>query len=82
MIDIGCSEAENALSAWLDAERGEEFVISRRVERVAKLMPLRDARGTERARLAAQRIRDLAEVMNLGRFNWQEWKMHRDEGRL
>ncbi|MEA2953575.1 MAG: hypothetical protein QOJ96_3095, partial [Alphaproteobacteria bacterium] len=29
----------------------------------------------------AQRIRELAAKMNLGPFDWEEWKRYRDEGR-
>lgn len=82
MSEIGSFEAKNKLSALLDrAEHGEEIVITRRGKPVAKLVPFHNAPGTDHARLAAQRIRDLAKVMNLGRFDWQEWKAYRDEGR-
>jgi prevent-host-death family protein len=82
MAEVGSFEAKNKLSELLDrAEHGEEIVITRRGKPVAKLGPFQNAPGTEQARLAAQRIRDLAKVMNLGRFDWEEWKSYRDEGR-
>jgi hypothetical protein len=33
------------------------------------------------ARAAAFRLRSLAKEMNLGSFDWEEWKQYRDEGR-
>jgi len=82
MSEVGSFEAKNTFSALLDrAEHGEEIVITRRGRAVAKLVPFQNAPGTEQARLAAQRIRDLAEVMDLGPFDWEEWKGYRDEGR-
>jgi prevent-host-death family protein len=82
VTEVGSFEARNKLSGLLDrAEHGEDIVITRRGKPVAKLVPFQNAPGTEQARLAAQRIRDLAEVMNLGRFVWDEWKGYRDEGR-
>ncbi|WP_287130815.1 hypothetical protein [Candidatus Cyanaurora vandensis] len=33
------------------------------------------------AAAAAQRIRDRAAALNLGPFNWSEWKADRDAGR-
>jgi prevent-host-death family protein len=82
MTEVGSFEAKNTLSALLDrAEHGEEIVITRRGKPVAKLVPFQTTPGAEQARLAAQRIRDLAKAMNLGRFDWDEWKSYRDEGR-
>jgi prevent-host-death family protein len=82
MSEVGSFEAKNTFSALLErAEHGEEIVITRRGRAVAKLVPFQNAPGTEQARLAAQRIRDLAEVMDLGPFDWEEWKKYRDEGR-
>jgi prevent-host-death family protein len=82
MIQIGTFEAKNKLSELLDrAERGEEVVITRRGKPVAKLVPVEDHRDREKARQAGRRIRALAEEMNLGPFDWDEWKRYRDEGR-
>ena len=82
MVEVGAFEAKNKLSELLErAEHGEEIVITRRGKPVAKLGPFPHAPGTEQARLAAQRIRDLAKVMKLGPFDWEEWKSYRDEGR-
>jgi prevent-host-death family protein len=82
VTEVGSFEAKNTLSALLErAEHGEEIVITRRGKPVAKLVPFRNAPDTEQARLAAQRIRDLAKAMKLGPFDWNEWKQYRDEGR-
>lgn len=82
MTEVGAFEAKNKLSALLErAERGEEIVITRRGRPVAKLVPFQSAPGSEQARLAAERIRELARVMRRGKFDWEEWKRYRDEGR-
>jgi prevent-host-death family protein len=82
MTEIGAFEAKNKLSELLDrAENGEEVVITRRGKPVAKLVPIGGRRDVEKARAAAQRIRELAREMNLGPFEWEEWKKYRDEGR-
>ena len=82
MIEIGTFEAKNKLSALIEkAEAGEEIVITRRGQPVARLVPFREGRDRERARNAAQRIRDRAKALKLGRFDWNEWKRYRDEGR-
>lgn len=82
MTEIGAFEAKNKLSELLDrAEQGEEIVITRRGKAVAKLVPLEEKRDVEKARQAVRRIRELAKEMNLGPFDWEEWKKYRDEGR-
>ena len=92
MDEIGLFEAKNKLSELVDrAERGEEVVITRRGKAVAKLVPAGEL-SRERSRHAAQRIRkralqaaqdirNLAQEMNLGPFDWDEWKKYRDAGR-
>ena len=82
MTEIGAFEAKNKLSALLDqVERGEEVVITRRGRAVAKLVPIEGGADRNRAREAARHIRELAKAMNLGPFDWEEWKRYRDEGR-
>ncbi|MGZ9110692.1 MAG: type II toxin-antitoxin system Phd/YefM family antitoxin [Rhodoplanes sp.] len=63
------------------AERGEEVVITRAGRPVAKLVLAKGERDIERAREGGKRIRALAKEMNLGPFDWEEWKKYRDEGR-
>jgi antitoxin (DNA-binding transcriptional repressor) of toxin-antitoxin stability system len=56
-------------------------VITRRGKPVAKLVPLAATRDRAKAMEAARRIRELAKEMNLGPFDWEEWKRYRDTGR-
>ena len=89
MDEVRDFEAKKRLDELLDrAERGEEVTITRKGKPVAKLVPMhetaspaRTAADIERAREAARRIRELAKEMNLGPFDWEEWKRYRDEGR-
>jgi prevent-host-death family protein len=82
MTEVGAFEAKNKLSELLDrAERGEEVVITRRGRPVAKLIGINASRDVEKAREAGRRIRELAKEMNLGPFNWEEWKAYRDHGK-
>ena len=82
MDEIGLFDAKNKLSELVDrAERGEETIITRRGKPVAKLVPMQPVRDKEKARRAVEGIRELAKQMNLGPFDWEEWKRYRDEGR-
>ena len=45
------------------------------------MVPVRPGFKRDEARAAIQRIRDRAEQLRLGRFDWAEWKSYRDEGR-
>ena len=82
MTEIGAFEAKNKLSELLDrAEKGEEVIITRRGRPVAKLVPVGGARDIKKSRAAAKQIRELANAMNLGPFDWEEWKRYRDEGK-
>ena len=75
MSEIEAAEAKNAFSALLDrVERGEEVVITRRGRAVARLVPIEGAKDRSRAREAARHIRELPKAMNLGSFDWEEWK--------
>jgi len=80
--EVGVFEAKNKLGQLLDlVEQGEVVVITRHGKEVARLVPARPFRSREQARAAIQRIRDRAEQLKLGPFNWLEWKSYRDEGR-
>jgi prevent-host-death family protein len=93
MDEVGLFDAKNRLSELVDrAERGEEVVITRRGKAVAKLVPAGGLSKEQRSRQAAERIRkralqaaqdirNLAQEMNLGPFDWDEWKKYRDAGR-
>jgi prevent-host-death family protein len=82
MKEIGAFEAKNRLGTLLDwVEQGEEVVITRHGKAVARLVPAKPGVDIEKARAANQRIREQAEKLGLGRFDWAEWKAYRDEGR-
>ncbi len=82
MREVGAFEAKNKLGQLLDlVEQGEVVVITRRGKEVARLVPARPFRSREQACAAIQRIRNRAEQLKLGPFNWSEWKSYRDEGR-
>jgi prevent-host-death family protein len=69
------------LSELLDrVENGDEVVITRQGRPIARLVPMRTAPGSEESRLAAERIRERASQFG-GKFDWEEWKKYRDEGR-
>jgi prevent-host-death family protein len=82
MREVGDFEAKNKLGQLLDlVERGEEIVITRHGKEVARLVPPQKAVNREQARAAIRRIRERAEKLKLGPFEWAEWKSYRDEGR-
>ena len=66
MEEIGAFEAKNKLSALLErAERGEEFLITRRGKPVAKLGPITSAADRAAAREAAERILERGRSVSL-----------------
>jgi prevent-host-death family protein len=83
MKEIGTFEAKNQLSALLElVAQGEDVVITRHGRPVARLVPPEGARRkASDAFEAAAALRTLAKAARLGAFNWEEWKIFRDEGR-
>jgi prevent-host-death family protein len=82
MREIGAFEAKNKLGQLLDlVEQGEEITITRHGKEVARLVPIQSVRNRDQARAALQRMRDRAKQHKFGRFDWEEWKAYRDEGR-
>jgi prevent-host-death family protein len=82
MREVGAFEAKNKLGQLLDlVERGEEIVITRHGRQVARLVPPNQAHSRDQARAAIKRIRERAEKLKLGSFEWAEWKSYRDDGR-
>ena len=58
MTTVGIFEAKNRLSELVErAARGEEIIITRRGEQIARLMPPRVADASGQARALAARIR-------------------------
>jgi prevent-host-death family protein len=79
---IGAFEAKNSLGTLLDrVERGEEIVITRHGRAVARLVPNVVRIDRELAQAALDRIRDRARRLGSGKFDWDEVKTLRDEGR-
>ena len=67
MTTVGIFEAKNRLSELVDrAARGEEIVITRRGEQVARLMPPRAPDAPGQARALAARIRRSRAGQDLG----------------
>ncbi|RYE13246.1 MAG: type II toxin-antitoxin system prevent-host-death family antitoxin [Rickettsiales bacterium] len=57
---------------------GEEFLITRRGQPIAKIIPLAKDLDNIAIINAIARIRKLGKEMQLGKFNWEEWKFYRD----
>ena len=73
MRAIGAFEAKNKLGQLLNlVERGEEIVITRHGKEVARLVPPQKAFNRDQARVAIRRIRERAEKLKLGPFEWTE----------
>lgn len=82
MSEFGLFEAKNKLSALVDrVEKGEEITITRRGLPVAKLVPAKPGIDREKARAAAEGLRELADAINAPKLGWSEIKKMRDEGR-
>ena len=73
MRELGVLEAKNWLSELLDAvERGENIVITRRGRPVAKLVPAVEGFDREKARRAAEAIRERRKGVTLGGISIKE----------
>ena len=82
MRSVGVFEAKNKLSELLESvERGEVVEITRRGRPIARLSPATDGRTEKAVSTAIKELRELAATLNLGPFDWAEWKGMRDEGR-
>jgi prevent-host-death family protein len=82
MSDIGAFEAKTHFSKLLQrVQRGEEITVTLRGKPVARLVPVKPGFDREKARKAAEDLRALGRRLNLGKFDWEEWKRYRDEGR-
>lgn len=78
---VGAFEAKTNLSKLLSrVKKGEEVVITLRGKPIARLVPAHEGIDRDIAKKAAEDILALAEEIG-GRFDWQEWKAYRDEGK-
>jgi prevent-host-death family protein len=79
--EVGAFEAKNALGTLLDrVERGEEIVITRHGKPVARLVPNVEVIDHDKVAAAMRRMRERARELHL-KFDWEEVKALRDEGR-
>lgn len=79
---VGAFEAKTHFSRLLEQVRkGEEITITHRGRPVARLVPPAPTHDVKAAMEAAERLKALGKEMNLGPFDWEEWKAYRDEGR-
>ena len=82
MRQVGAFEAKNKLGQLLHlVGRGEATIITRHGKAVTRLMPPHQAFNRDQARAAIRHIRERAEKLKLGAFEWAEWKSYRDQGR-
>jgi prevent-host-death family protein len=84
MATYAIPEEDDNFRSLIDrAEAGETIVITRQGRPVARLEPLSPIGDADRLRALAalKRMDEHALEMNLGPFNWEEWKTYRDEGR-
>jgi len=81
MLKIGAFEAKNTFGNLLDrVQRGEEIVITRHGQPIARLIPNTPRIDQAQAQAALQRVRDRAKEHPAG-FNWDALKEARDKGR-
>lgn len=82
MLEIGAFEAKNTFGSLLDrVQRGEEIVITRHGEPVARLVPNVSRIDQNQTSAALQRIRDRAQRAQFSKFDWASVKETRDQGR-
>lgn len=82
MSEIGAFAAKTQFSKLLArVQRGEEITVTLRGKPVAKLVPVQPGFDRAKARRAMEDLRALARRLNLGPFNWEEWKRYRDDGK-
>ena len=79
---IGAFEAKTHFSALLErAERGEEITITRRGKAVAKIVPVKKQASPAETRKVLAQLRAEGKKLGVKKFDWNEWKSYRDEGR-
>ena len=83
MTTIPLTEAKAKLNELVEdaVSTQERITITRHGKEVARLVPAKLSFNREEAHAAVRRIRERAEHLKLGPFDWSEWKAFRDEGR-
>lgn len=81
MTRIAAAEAKNRFSELIDrAKNGEEIEVTKYGHVHARIVAPKEERDVEKARAAMTRLRERAKRMKI-KFDWEEWKAYRDEGR-
>ena len=79
---IGAFEAKTHFSQLIKrVSSGEEIFITKRGQAVAKIIPIDKGSNNIVTKSAVERIKLLAQKMQLGKFDWEEWKAYRDNER-
>lgn len=79
---VGCFEAKTNFNKIINnVINGEEILVTKRGKPVAKIIPIEKSFDTERVKNTFLRLNNLAKEMNLGKFDWEELKSYRDEGK-
>ncbi len=79
---IGTFEAKTNFTSLIQrAHKGEEILITRRGYPMARIVPLEKHQDLLNSKMAVKRLKALAQEMQLGKFDWEEWKSYRDTGR-
>lgn len=85
MRQFSAFEAKNKFGTLLDlVEQGEEVIVTRHGKSVARLVAessVSRKRTPEEAKKLVGEFRQMAKGMSRGKFDWDEWKAYRDEGR-
>lgn len=81
MTRIAAADAKNRFAELIDrAEKGEDIEVTKYGRVVARIVAPKEGRDVEAAMAALKRVRENAKKMNI-KFDWDEWKAYRDEGR-
>ncbi len=79
---IGAFEAKTHFSQLLERIlKGEIITITKHGQPIALLTPFIKKSERNSAIEAAERLQARAKAKKAGRFNWNEWKSYRDEGK-
>jgi len=82
MLRIGAFEAKNTFGALLDrVQRGEEIIITRHGQPVARLVPDTTSIDKSQVEAALERIRSRARSARPAKFDWKSLKALRDNDR-
>ena len=79
---VGTFEAKTKFTELIKrVDDGEEFLVTKRGQPVAKIIPLKGIIDNSIVNAAIDRIRILSNDIELKKFDWLEWKAYRDIGR-